>query len=188
MMATTMMMTTALLMMSSLGRPAACRPAEQKPELELTNVIDLFDGNISLPKVSQSHFQQNIILQKHDIDGDLKKNIFSSPQGDFDNLKHLAEGDGRCGAKFFCKAHQLLDQHNTTKEIATYINIYNQLKEFKCKDVLKDVHPTGYQYKMEALKKHVIECIQYKIIRIRVSSSSSSSGGTPSANATQPSV
>ncbi|XP_077361795.1 uncharacterized protein LOC144006683 isoform X2 [Festucalex cinctus] len=158
MMATTMMMTTALLMMSSLGRPAACRPAEQKPELELTNVIDLFDGNISLPK------------------------------GDFDNLKHLAEGDGRCGAKFFCKAHQLLDQHNTTKEIATYINIYNQLKEFKCKDVLKDVHPTGYQYKMEALKKHVIECIQYKIIRIRVSSSSSSSGGTPSANATQPSV
>ncbi|XP_077403413.1 uncharacterized protein LOC144036569 [Vanacampus margaritifer] len=146
------MMTTALLMMALLGHPAATKPTDQKPELGLKYVIDLFNRSMSLPK------------------------------GDFDNLSDLAEGPRKCGAKFFCKAHELLDEHKATKEIAMYLNIYNKLKEFKCKEVLKEVRPTGYQYQMEPLKEQIIGCIRYKIMHTPVKAS------TPPTNATQPSI
>lgn len=133
-----------LLVVGMLLSPSFARPPHHKTEHNLNHIIDL-----------AKHYKKS-----------LTKEIF------VEDVSDLTEGSDRCGNKFFCKVHEILENHankprhphknDTETALLKNLSIYINSTNVDCTKTLAQVTPSEQTKPLPVLVGLLSDCCKHK--------------------------
>lgn len=108
----------------------------------------------------------------HIIDLAKKYNDSLTKKTFVEDVSDLTDGSNRCGTKFFCKVHEILENHakkyghphkkNAEMELVMNLSVYINSTNMNCNETLKQVTPSDQTKPLPVLVGFLEKCCKHK--------------------------